>query len=111
PRGMLRNVCYLASVCGLAPADAVAAATGNAARAHGVPGGVLAVDEPADFLVLGPIHGSRAADALEAFALGDLPGISLVAVDGEVLVSGRSQQTPPPSSTATIEFVRAAARR
>lgn len=111
PRGMLRNVCYLASVCGIAPADALAAATGNVAKAHAVPGGVLAVDEPADFVVLGPIHGSGAGDALEAFALGDLPGISLVAVDGKVLVSSRSEQTPPPSSTATIEFVRAGARR
>ncbi len=32
PRGMLRNICYIASVCGVPPAEAVAIATGNTAR-------------------------------------------------------------------------------
>jgi enamidase len=103
PRGMLRNICYLASMCGLSPEVAVAAATGNVARRHGLPaGGVLAAGQPADLVVLGPITGSRAGDALEAFALGDLPGITLVMVDGEILVSGRSEQTPPPTVLATV---------
>ena len=39
-----------------------------------------------------------AARALaDAIAHGDLPGISTVIVDGEVIVSGRSRQTPPPT--------------
>lgn len=102
PRGMLRNICYLASVCGLAPEVAVAAATGNVARRHGIPGGILATGQPADLLILGPIMGSQAQNALESFALGDLPGITTVMVDGEILVSGRSEQTPPPKVIATI---------
>ncbi|MDT0202484.1 amidohydrolase family protein [Nocardioides sp. AE5] len=102
PRGMLRNICYLASVCGLSPELAVAAATGNVARRHRIPGGVLAAGQPADLLILGPIMGSRAQDVLECFSLGDLPGITLVMVDGEVLVEGRSEQTPPPKITATV---------
>jgi enamidase len=102
PRGMLRNVCYLASVCGMQPADAVAAATGSTARYHGVPGGVLRAGEPADLIACGPVTGSRAADGLESIALGDLPGISLVVIDGEPLVAPRSEQTPPPSSTVTV---------
>jgi enamidase len=96
PRGMLRNICYLAGVCELDPVAAVAAATHNTARAHRVPGGLIAPGEPADLLILGPITGSRAADAFESFALGDLPGISMVMVDGEPRVSPRSEQTPPP---------------
>lgn len=96
PRGMLRNVCFLASLCGVDPVAAIAAATGNVARAHRVPGGVLAVGEPADLLVLGPIRGSRAADSLEAFTLGDVPGLSAVIVDGEPVIYPRTEQLPPP---------------
>lgn len=103
PRGMARNVCFLAAVCGIDPLDAVAAATSNTARLHNVPGGRIAVGEPADLQLLGPIQGSQATDALESFALGDLPGISMVMLDGVPLVSGRSEQTPPPRSLATFE--------
>lgn len=100
PRGMLRNICLLASMCDVAPEDAVAAATGTTARAHGLDVGVLAPGRPADLVLLGPITGSRADDALECFALGDLPGIATVMVDGVPLVDGRSEQTPPPRQSA-----------
>lgn len=102
PRGMLRNVCFLASVCGIDPLDAVAAATGNVTRAHGVSGGTLSVGQPADLILCGPIRGSAAVDALGCFRDGDLPGISTVIVDGEILVAGRSEQTPPPAAQPTI---------
>lgn len=101
PRGMLRNICYLASVCGVDPVSAVAAATGQTARAHGLATGVIAEGMPADLLVLGPISGSTARDGLESFALGDLPGIATVLVDGVPLVASRSEQTPPPSRSVT----------
>lgn len=101
PRGMLRNICYLASVCGVDPLSAVAAATGQTARAHGLNTGVIAEGMPADLVILGPITGSTATDALESFALGDLPGIATVLVDGIPLVSTRSEQTPPPSRSVT----------
>lgn len=97
PRGMLRNICFLASICGVDPLCAVAAATGQTARAHGLDTGVLAEGRPADLLVLGPVTGSTADDALECFAVGDLPGIATVLVDGVPLVKTRSEQTPPPS--------------
>jgi len=102
PRGMLRNVCFLASVCGLDPNDAVAAATGNTARLHGLDTGVIDVGRPADLVFLGPVTGSAATDGLESFALGDLPGISMVLVDGVPLVTGRSEQTPPARRPALI---------
>ena len=97
PRGMLRNICFLSSVCGVDPLVAVAAATGQTAKAHGMRTGLLAEGMPADLLVLGPITGSMAHDGLECFALGDLPGIAAVLVDGVPLVHTRSEQTPPPS--------------
>lgn len=101
PRGMLRNICMLASMCGVDPSDAVAAATGTTAKAHGLDVGVLAPGRPADLVLLGPITGSDGADALECFALGDLPGIATVMVDGVPLVDGRSEQTPPPKQSVT----------
>ncbi|MBO0677203.1 amidohydrolase family protein [Mycolicibacterium sp. S2-37] len=97
PRGMLRNICYLASVCGVDPVAAVASATGQTARAHGLDTGVLTEGMPADLIVLGPVTGSSAADGLECFTAGDLPGIATVLVDGVPLVETRSRQTPPPS--------------
>jgi enamidase len=89
-------------VCGLDPNDAVAAATGNTARLHGLDVGVLEPGRPADLVLLGPVTGSAATDGLESFALGDLPGISMVLVDGEPLVTGRSEQTPPTRRPARI---------
>jgi enamidase len=100
PRGMLRNVLFLASMCGLTPGQAVAVATGNTARAHGVDVGVLAVGRPADIVVCGPIRGSAGTTLSDAIAHGDLPGISHVLIDGEVVVTDRSRQTPPPAKRA-----------
>ncbi|MQA93577.1 MAG: amidohydrolase family protein [Streptosporangiales bacterium] len=102
PRGMMRNVCFLASICGLDPVLAVAAATDNTARAHGLKAGRIAAGYPADLVICGPIQGSMATDALESFALGDLPGISMILIDGEIVVGPRSQQTPPPKTLATM---------
>ncbi len=105
PRGMLRNICFLASICDVDPVTAIAAATGNVARAHQVPGGVIAVGEPADLLLLGPIRGSRATDSLEAFALGDVPGISAVVVDGQPVISPRTEQLQPPRTLAEVRVL------
>ena len=99
-RGMLQMVLFLASVCELPPAVAVAAATGNTARAHGLDVGVLAPGRPADLLVCGPIMGSAGTTLADAIAHGDLPGISHVITEGRVVVDGRSRITPPPSNAA-----------
>jgi len=95
PRGMLRNILYLSSVCELTPGEAVAVASGNTARAHGLDVGLLCVGAPADLLVCGPVEGSAGTTLTDAIAHGDLPGISYALIDGEIAVSGRSQQTPP----------------
>jgi enamidase len=95
PRGMLRNVLFLSSICGVPPADAIAIASGSTAAAHGLDVGVIAVGRPADLMVAGPIQGSPST-VTEAIAHGDLIGISHVLVDGVFMVDGRSRQTPPP---------------
>ncbi|MGE0801327.1 MAG: amidohydrolase family protein [Lautropia sp.] len=96
PRGMWRNILFLASVCGVPAAEAVAIATGNTGRAHGLAEGVLAPGRPADLAICGPVEGSAGSSLADAIGHGDLPGISHVLIDGELVVSGRSRQTPPP---------------
>ncbi|MGP0088637.1 MAG: amidohydrolase family protein [Xanthobacteraceae bacterium] len=100
PRGMLRNILFLASMCGLLPGEAVAVATGNTARAHGLDVGILAVGRVADIVVCGPITGSAGTTLQDAIAHGDLPGISHVLIDGQPVVADRSRQTPPPAKRA-----------
>jgi enamidase len=100
PRGMMRKLMFLTSVCGVSPASAVAVATGNTARAHGLDVGLLAVGRPADILICAPISGSTGTTVGDAIAHGDLPGISHVLIDGEIVVAGRSRQTPPPANPA-----------
>jgi len=96
PRGMWRNILFLSSVCGLSPGQAIAVATGNTARAHGLDKvGILAPGYSADVLICGPVEGS--AETLhDAVAHGDLPGISTIITAGEIVVQGNSNQTPPP---------------
>ncbi|HEX6512713.1 MAG TPA: amidohydrolase family protein [Chloroflexota bacterium] len=103
PRGMLRNILFLSGVGGLDAALAIAAATGNTAGAHQLPGGRIEVDAPADLVVCDKIFGAAGTNALESMAKGDLPGISLVIVEGQIQVAPRSQQTPPPMRPAVIE--------
>jgi enamidase len=101
PRGMLRNMLYLASVCGLTPGEAIAVATGNTARAHGLDVGLIEVGRPADLVVLSRVEGSKGPSFSDSIAHGDFPGISQVFVDGvPMLRDGRSGQTPPPARAA-----------
>lgn len=103
PRGMLRQIGFLSSVAGIPPQEAVAMATGNVGRAHGLPIGTLEEGKAADIVLLDRVKGSVAKDALDSFSKGDLPGISVVMIDGKITVPGRSQQTPPAERSATIE--------
>lgn len=104
PRGMLRNILFLSGVGGLDPAVAIAAATGNTARAHQLPRGRIEVGAPADLVVCDKIFGAAGTNALESMAKGDLPGIGMVVVDGRIQIAPRSQQTPPPMRTPIVEF-------
>ncbi len=101
PRGLLREIAFLASVGEIAPEKAICMATGNVGRAHDLNLGILEEGWPADIVMLHKITGSVSQDALDSFAKGDLPGISYVIIDGVVQVAGRSQQTPPPERAAS----------
>jgi enamidase len=101
PLGILRVIAHLASLGGVAPELAVAMATGNTARVHGLDVGVVAAGRAADVVLVDAPIGSAATTALDALARGDLPGVSMVLIDGAVMI-GRSRNTPPAARAAEV---------
>ncbi|HEX9550856.1 MAG TPA: amidohydrolase family protein [Candidatus Limnocylindrales bacterium] len=101
PLGILRVIAHLASLGGIAPEVAIAMATGNTARVHGLDVGVIAPGRAADICLVDAPVGSAAGTALDALAIGDLPGISMILIDGEIRV-GRSRNTPPAGRAAEL---------
>jgi enamidase len=101
PLGILRTMAHLSSLGALEPELAVAMATGNTASVHNLDAGVLAAGRAADIVLCDAPVGSSAASALEALAVGDLPGISMVLIDGVVQI-GRSRNTPPAGRAAEV---------
>ncbi len=95
PLGILRTITQLAALSGIEPARAVAMATGNTAAVYGLPTSLIAPGREADLVVMDAPIGSVGQDALGAMAAGDLPGIAMVMIDGEVRV-WVSRNTPPP---------------
>jgi enamidase len=103
PRGMLRIMALVASVEGVSAEQAICMATGSVALAHNLDSGLIQEGKPADLLIVGKIRGCSGNTPLEALEEGSLLGISVVLVDGEILIKDRSQQTPPPETGAVIE--------
>ncbi len=95
PMGVIKTICEMASLGDLAPEIAIALATGNNARAFRLAAGsgTLALGAPADLVVCDAPAASKARDAFEAVARGDIPGISCVIIDGQVR-TGRSRNSP-----------------
>jgi enamidase len=94
PLGILRTMAHLAALGGIPPEIVVALATGNTARVHRLETGVIAVGREADITFVDAPQGSSAATALAALAIGDLPGVGMVLIDGRPVI-GRSRNTPP----------------
>ena len=95
PLGVLRVIAHLASLSPIKPEEAICMATGNTARVHKLPRGVIAEGLEADLVIMDAPMGSVGEDALSAIEAGDVPGVAMVLVDGEIVVS-KSRNTPPP---------------
>jgi enamidase len=95
PLGILRTLGLLCSFTDLRPEVAIALATGNTARVHNLEEGVIEEGRPADLVVMDAPLGSTGKDALEAIKVGDIPGITMVMIDGEIQVR-KSRNTPQP---------------
>jgi enamidase len=101
PLGIMRTMAHLASLGGVAPEIAVALATGNTARVHRLETGVIAVGREADLVIVDAPIGSVADTALGALAIGDLPGVGMVLIDGTPVI-GRSRNTPPAARVPVV---------
>ncbi|MBI1847051.1 MAG: amidohydrolase family protein [Candidatus Rokubacteria bacterium] len=101
PLGVLRTLSLLCGLGGMPPAEAIACATGNTARVYKLDVGMIAAGRAADLVICDAPTGSIGRDALAALSAGDLPGISMVLIDGRITI-GRSRNTPPAMRAADV---------
>jgi enamidase len=106
PLGMLYTISHLASLGGIAPEFAIAAATGSNARVYRLDTGVLAAGKAADIVLIDAPDGGTQDDALAAIQNGDIAAVGAVISGGEIRFVGRSRNTP-----ATTRNVRVASNR
>jgi len=101
PLGILRVISLLSSI-GEVPAETVFCfATGNTARMRDLDCGLIEVGRAADFVIMDRAQHTAGKDLLDSVRLGDLPGISMVIIDG-VVRCGRSRNTPPAETLAEV---------
>src|SRR5690606_20404953 len=96
PLGTIKSVTELASLAVITPEQAIAAASGNVARAYRLEAGLIRVGYPADLVLLDAPLGSAAPDARSALARGDLPAISCLFTEGRLRYV-TSRNSPPPT--------------
>lgn len=101
PLGILRLIAMLSSLGDVAPEIAVCFATGNTARVRSLDCGLIQVGRSADFVLIDRAQHSAGTDVLDSIAIGDLPGISMVIIDG-VIRCRQSRNTPPAETLATL---------
>ena len=94
PLGILRVIALAASLTEVSPAQAICMATGNTARVHKLNRGFIREGFEADLVAMDAPMGSVGKDALAAVEAGDIPGVSMVMVDGKIVVK-TSRNTPP----------------
>jgi enamidase len=102
PLGILRVINLLASLTSITAEEALCMATGNTAKTYKLNRGEIEAGREADLVIMDAPMGSVGDDALTAISAGDLPGVSMVLVDGEIVVS-KSRNTPPPVRHASVE--------
>jgi enamidase len=102
PLGLLRMLNFLSSLTPVRPEQAICLTTGNAARVFGLNRGEISPDKEADLVVMDAPVGSVGENALTALQVGDVPGVSMVLIDGDIKVM-RSRNTAPATRQASIK--------
>ena len=102
PLGILRLISMLSSIGEVDPEIVFCFATGNTARQRRLDSGLIEVGRAADFVIMDRAQHSAGADFLDCVRQGDVPGISMVIIDGLVR-SRQSRNTPPADRFATVE--------
>lgn len=102
PLGILRVLNLICSLGGVKAEEAIAMATGNTARVYKLNRGMIKEGLEADLVLMDAPMGSMGEDALQAIEAGDIPGVSMVIVDGVIIIA-RSRNTPPPKQKTIVE--------
>jgi enamidase len=102
PLGMLYTISHLASLGGMPPEQAIAAATGNNALVYGLNSGFLEIGKDADVVLIDACVGSAKNDALSALTNGDIAAVGAVFTDGVPRFVGRSRNTPATTRTVRV---------
>ena len=94
PLGIMRMVAML-SAFGNVPAEkAFCFGNGNTSRQRNLDTGLIEAGYAADFVLLDKAQHAPGKTMLESVQLGNLPGVGMTIIDGDV-TSGRSRNTPP----------------
>lgn len=101
PLGILRMISMLSSLGELPAEQAICLATGNTARMRQLDTGIIEVGRAADFVFMDKAQHSAGDDLLDSIWLGDLPGIGMVVIDGQIRCQ-RSRNTPPATRLPTL---------
>jgi enamidase len=76
-------------------------ATGNTARMRKLNCGLIEVGRAADFVIMDRAQHTAGRNLLESVALGDIPGVGMVIIDGIVRCQ-RSRNTPPATEIPVV---------
>ncbi len=92
PLGMLRTVLFVSSLCKVPAEIAWAMASGSVAEAYNLNTGKVEIGREADLIAMDAPWDCNASDALAAIEFGDVPAVTMIMVDGEV-ISHRARNT------------------
>jgi enamidase len=101
PLGILRMIALLSGLGGIPPEIAFCFATGNTARIRKLDCGLIEPGRAADFVFLDRAQHTAGRTLLDSVALGDIPGVGMVVIDGLVRC-GRSRNTPPATEIPVV---------
>jgi enamidase len=102
PLGMFYIISNLASLGGMPPEQAIAAATGNNATIYRLNAGLLKAGRDADVVLIDACAGSSTNDALSGLINGDIPAVGAVVTGGVPRFVGRSRNTPATTRNVRI---------
>ncbi len=101
PLGILRTIAMLSSIGEIDAETVFCFATGNTARLRELDCGLIEPGRAADFVIMDRAQHTAGKTLLESVRMGDLPGVSMVIIDGAVRC-GRSRNTPPATTVAEL---------
>jgi enamidase len=99
---MLYTIAHLASLGGMAPELAIAAATGSNARVYRLECGLLSPGKAADVVLIDAPDGGTQTEALSAISNGDVAAVGAVITAGVPRFVGRSRNTPATTRKARV---------